>query len=142
MKRENTGQRCTNEIPEKDEICSECCELLHDYLRGTSVKQIVELQMEVDDLVSLNHRLNDILDKTANALHGGPMDKGLWSFHDLPDLATALRSKLELAKTEVQAVLDNIPNAVHVREGAGDEDVFASLAVSVAKLVHQKGVSA
>jgi len=56
-------------------------------------------------------------------------------------LATALRSKLELAKNEVQAVLDNIPNAVHVREGAGDEDVFASLAVSVAKLVHQKGVN-
>jgi len=96
---------------------------------------------ELKDAESLNQRLSNILDRTANALHGGPMDKGLWSFHDLPDLATALRSKLELAKTKVQAVLDNIPNAVHVLEGAGDEDVFASLAVSVAKLVHQKGVS-
>jgi len=198
MKHENTGQRCTNEIPEKDEICSECCELLNDYLRGTSVKQIVELQMEVDDLVSLNHRLSDILDRTANALHGGPMDKGLWSFHDLPELAynamqendklrallaqgqgdciycnlpavdiakcasgfpgcgrmddimnaqetekdeqiSHLRMSLLSARIEVEAILDNIPNAVRVREGGGDEDVYASLAVSVAKIQHRKG---
>lgn len=45
-----------------------------------------------------------------------------------------LRMRLLSARLEVEAVLDAIPNAVRVREGGGDEDVYASLAVSVANL--------
>lgn len=47
-----------------------------------------------------------------------------------------LRMSILSARMEAQAILDGIPSAVHVREGGGDEDVFASLAVSVAKLTN------
>jgi len=40
----------------------------------------------VEDLQPLVDKLNDILDRTANALHGGSNPDGLWSFHDLPEL--------------------------------------------------------
>lgn len=95
---------------------------------------IEEMVIELTEIYTLNERLGDLLTQTANALHGGPLENGMWSFHDLPELATELRTKLELAKTEVKAILDMIPNAVHVREGGGDEDIFASLSVSVANL--------
>jgi hypothetical protein len=42
-------------------------------------------------------------------------------------------AQLEVPKKEVGAVLDMIHGAIHVREGAGDENIYASLAVSVAK---------
>ena len=52
------------------------------------------LNEELDDLRALNERLSDILHRTANALHGGPKENGLWSFHDLPDLAAALKKRV------------------------------------------------
>lgn len=137
MKREETGERCTNEIPDEDKICSECCELLNDYLRGTSVKQIVELQMEVDDLCSLNRRLNDILDRTANALHGSPMDKGLWSFHDLPELATILKSDNDHLRDESRRALAMIPSAVHLFDTDGKENIETSVAVSIRGILEE-----
>jgi hypothetical protein len=45
----------------------------------------------VDDLAeeqALREKLSRILRETANALHGEPMRDGLWSWHDLADLAT------------------------------------------------------
>jgi hypothetical protein len=53
---------------------------------------------EVEEELLLRERLSAILDATANALHGGPMKNGLWSFHDLPELA--LEAMNRIAKLE------------------------------------------
>lgn len=37
-------------------------------------------------------RMAGLLHDTANALHGGPLAGGMWSWHDLPDLASAERA--------------------------------------------------
>jgi hypothetical protein len=49
---------------------------------------------ELDDLQGLADRLGTLLDATANALHGGPKENGLWSFHDLPDLADKAMNRI------------------------------------------------
>jgi hypothetical protein len=52
------------------------------------------LNEELDDLRALNERLSNLLTATANALHGGPKENGLWSFHDLPELATKAMERI------------------------------------------------
>lgn len=49
-----------------------------------------------------------------------------------------LRMSLLNARMEAEAILDGIPNAVHVRESGGGENVFASLAVSVEELKNSR----
>lgn len=55
-----------------------------------------------------------------------------------------LLDELEKADANVRAVVDAIPSAarVHVHEGGGPEDVYASLAVSAANLAEQVRVNA
>lgn len=53
-----------------------------------------ELKQAYEEEVALREKLTRILHDTANALHGGPLENGLWSFHDLADLATAHREAL------------------------------------------------
>jgi hypothetical protein len=52
------------------------------------------LAQELEENQQLRDRLSDLLNATANALHGGPKENGLWSFHDLPDLAAALKKRV------------------------------------------------
>lgn len=52
------------------------------------------LRREVAELEHLNGKLARILHTTANALHGGEMENGLWSWHDLADLCHAQREAL------------------------------------------------
>jgi hypothetical protein len=51
------------------------------------------LYTELKDTECLCNRLSDLLEKTANALHGEPLENGYWSFHDLPELATKLKER-------------------------------------------------
>ena len=53
--------------------------------------QLREFREEYEDQDRVMDRMRDLLVRTANALHGGPMPNGSWSWHDLPELATALR---------------------------------------------------
>lgn len=53
------------------------------------------LAQELEEEQQLRERLSDILHRTANALHGGAKENGLWSFHDLPELATELRKRVD-----------------------------------------------
>lgn len=57
--------------------------------------RIAELDQEVQECNERTDRMASILSKTANALHGGPLETGLWSWHDLPELATKQRAALE-----------------------------------------------
>jgi hypothetical protein len=52
------------------------------------------MEDEFADLHRLRDRLSDLLHATANALHGGPKENGLWSFHDLPELATKAMKRI------------------------------------------------
>lgn len=56
--------------------------------------RIAVLEQELEDVEKLNVRLSRLLDATANALHGGHKENGLWSFHDLPKLATEAMSRI------------------------------------------------
>jgi hypothetical protein len=56
------------------------------------------MKEDLDEEQALRERLGDILHRTANALHGGPKENGLWSFHDLPELAMALKEQADRNK--------------------------------------------
>lgn len=63
----------------------------------TGKERIAELEEEELDSDRIRTRMHVLLDATANALHGGRLKHGLWSWHDLPDLARAQRQKLSEA---------------------------------------------
>lgn len=60
---------------------------------------------ETRDIESLNYRLAALLSSTANALHGGKLQNGAWSWHDLPELATALRLERDRFKDALRELL-------------------------------------
>jgi hypothetical protein len=57
----------------------------------------------------LRERLADILTRTADALHGGPLPDGWWSWHDLPKLVERLRRGDDPAR-DTPAVLKRVNN--------------------------------
>ena len=57
-------------------------------------EQLETAKAEVDDLDRMLSKQSDILRRTANALHGGPLENGYWSHHDLPELVEQLREAL------------------------------------------------
>jgi len=61
--------------------------------------QVVRLRREADEADELRKRMSDILHRTANALHGGPLKDGYWSWHDLPAIADRLSRELAEART-------------------------------------------
>lgn len=63
----------------------------------TNKERIAELEEEERDSERIRKRMNEILDATANALHGGRLRHGLWSWHDLAELAGGQRRKLSEA---------------------------------------------
>ena len=54
-------------------------------------------------------RLATLLKDTANALHGGPLANGLWSWHDLPVLAAAERALADKLAMELRVWHDPAP---------------------------------
>ena len=63
----------------------------------TNKERIAELEEEERDSERIRKRMNEILDATANELHGGQLRHGLWSWHDLAELAGGQRRKLSEA---------------------------------------------
>jgi hypothetical protein len=62
-------------------------------LRGRARAQAAELA----DNENLREQMAATLSESALALHGGARKNGLWSWHDLPELARAQRQKLREA---------------------------------------------
>jgi len=58
----------------------------------TLSNQIEQLQAELDDDDNLRSQMTIILHSVAVALHGEPLENGLWSWHDLPERAAAERA--------------------------------------------------
>ena len=53
--------------------------------------EVQRLRAELDECDQLRERMADVLRRTATALHGGALTNGLWSWHDLPELAQEAR---------------------------------------------------
>ncbi len=60
---------------------------------------------ELEDNESLRENLSKLLDATANALHGGRKENGLWSFHDLPELAAKAMAHIDKLEDQVGRLL-------------------------------------
>ena len=58
-----------------------------------------QLKSELKEEEELRGRMEKILHETANALHGGPLEHGSWSWHDLPELAAQLLKDKEYFET-------------------------------------------
>ena len=67
--------------------------------------KLARLEEEVDDLNRVLSKQSDILRRTANALHGGPLENGYWSHHDLPELVEQLREDLREATARVKSAM-------------------------------------
>lgn len=66
-----------------------------DFMKKTfpNRDELREVHTELEGLDKLNKQMSDILNRTAIALHGGPLEMGMWSWHDLPELAEELYKK-------------------------------------------------
>ena len=53
--------------------------------------QLKELKDDAAEVGPLHERMRGLLNRTAIALHGGELEMGAWSWHDLPERANALR---------------------------------------------------
>jgi hypothetical protein len=49
--------------------------------------------------IRIRTRLANLLHQTANALHDGPLEKGFWSWHDVPMLAAQAIAKIKELET-------------------------------------------
>ena len=74
----------------------EGCEMAAEIARADAAK-LAELEEGIAESDDLRERLAKILSDTANALHGGPLPNGFWSWHDLAELATSQRKALAAA---------------------------------------------
>jgi hypothetical protein len=64
-------------------------------------KTIKELREDLEEYDNLNKKIADLITNTANALHGKPLENGLHSWHDLPELVEQLRKERDEARREV-----------------------------------------
>jgi hypothetical protein len=64
------------------------------------------VRAELDEYHARQVRQSDLLRATADALHGGPMKDGYWSWHDLPTIAKTFRGLLEEIAEEAEAEND------------------------------------
>ena len=63
-------------------------------------------KQELDSSWKLVDMLGKLLHDTANVLHGGPKENGLWSYHDVPELTTELKAKADRLQTLVSSADD------------------------------------
>ena len=79
-------------------------------------KEVERLRNEEQECEWLRYKMADILHRTADALHGGPLKNGLWSWHDLPERAANERA---LADQLVDAVMsESVEDAVQKTDAA------------------------
>jgi hypothetical protein len=112
----------------KDDVFAGLLKIFRDRIAA------LKAQAEEDDALRLT--LSKILTDTANELHGGPLENGLWSWHDLAELAKAMRERAERAEAELTAARrtgeywkaeHNAANAELTALREGDSIAFASL---------------
>ncbi len=73
--------------------------------------RVAELQEEIEEYSLLQNKLSKLLTDTANALHGGPKENGLWSWHDLAQLVEQMKLENKLL-TEKSIDLEKTVNGL------------------------------
>lgn len=68
------------------------------------VAEVRRLRAEVDEADARAGRFAELLRATADALKGPPQPLALHSWHDLPEVAAALRAEVERLRAEVDAL--------------------------------------
>jgi hypothetical protein len=68
---------------------------------------VAGMKRDLAESDALRDKMTVILRNTADALHGGPLDDGYWSWHDLPELATQLRAKSDHALDQLRVSEDS-----------------------------------
>lgn len=90
-----------------------------EQLSGALVDAIIDSGWENAELLALRENLATLLTRTANGLKGNPPKLTSWSWHDLPEVAAALRKQVgavrELLATEIADVIE-----ARVRAARGD----------------------
>jgi hypothetical protein len=89
LSRENTSLREQLAAAQSKEVCT----VAHteESLEFCQACKIEQLRKEADEDALLRQRMRRILRRTADALHGGSLEDGYWSWHDLPEIAERLR---------------------------------------------------
>jgi hypothetical protein len=109
----------TREITQHDRIAAiSWSHAIHG--RDAVMREVDRLRAEVSEVRALNDTLSNLLDSVATALKGEPKPLHRHSFHDLPDVALALRSEIETLEpvlTTARGVLryDGVDPAAHHR---------------------------
>ena len=62
-----------------------------------AAQRIAELEKQLKEDDALRERMAKILNETANVLHGGELENGLWSWHDLAERAQTLMRERDAA---------------------------------------------
>lgn len=96
-------------------------------LGSTAIYQsrIRHLEEDLKEEEDLRERIGRILENTANALHGGPLENGWWSTHDLPELAETMRNQLQkIAKDYVDATASEGSMAKRLEEATGNVEAW------------------
>jgi regulator of protease activity HflC (stomatin/prohibitin superfamily) len=82
-------------------------------------RDLRDARAEIAEANALLVRQGSILHNTANALHGGPNPNGLWSWHNLAELAAAARKAEAEARAEAGGqpyrVTAMTPTRVHLQ---------------------------
>jgi hypothetical protein len=73
------------------------------------LRDMTQMRTELMESEKIRDRMSAILRQVADALHGGPLEDGYWSWHDLPELAAALR-------TDATTLKDKLRNSENSRE--------------------------
>jgi len=97
------------------------------------LRDMTTMRTELMESEKLRDRMSAILRQVADALHGGPLEDGYWSWHDLPELATkqyadvtALKDKLRTAEAGQAALalyLRTQPDPIKVKAGTAYADM-------------------
>jgi hypothetical protein len=72
--------------------------------KGKAMTALAKAKLDLAESDALRDRMSEILRGTANALHNGPLENGYWSWHDLPELADGLQSKLTAQLLEISSL--------------------------------------
>ncbi len=67
--------------------------------------RIASVERERDECDALRERMADLLTRTTNALKGEPAELELHSWHDLPDVAVAIRSRIDALESRNAALV-------------------------------------
>jgi len=71
---------------------------------GEQLRLLRAKDREMQESDQLRDRMSLILRQTADALHGGPLADGYWSWHDLPELVDDLQTELIMVRSEMAAM--------------------------------------